>query len=33
MTRFFKDSENPEKMNPEPGTVVQKDIVFKDGDK
>jgi len=33
ITRFFRNTKNPDQMNPEPGTVVQKDIVFSDDDK
>lgn len=33
ITRFFKDTNNPEFLNPDPGTVVKKDIVFSDDDK
>jgi hypothetical protein len=32
ITRFFKDTNNPEFLNPDPGTVVKKDIVFSDDD-
>ena len=32
MTRFFRNTNNPIELNPEPGTVIQSDIVYSDGD-